>query len=360
MQRLTVTPEQYRSHYLDSDRAQWRFALVLFAIPNLGFLSFDYALFGLSAMFYAFLAVRLVHIAYSLWLWRRLPGMTDALRAQHLMLVWCYLGIAIILINALGRPPEYFGHYVFEVYALLVLFAAVPLPPRMQLSVALVYLPISLGILFLYKKPPLALYTGNVLFVLLLTVVSGYLISVRIDRYRTSALAARLELEAQARTDPLTGIANRRAFMDWARIELSRHDRSGKSLAVLMLDIDHFKAVNDRYGHSAGDLLLVEFAHRIAAGLRAYDQFARMGGEEFVIVLPDCSYDEAIVIAERLRESVVAKPFTANDAQVSMAVSIGVTRLHDEETTIDGALQRADAALYSAKESGRNRVEVIG
>lgn len=359
-QHLTVTPEQYRSHYLDSDRAQWRFALVLFAVPNLGFISFDYALFGFSTMFYVFIGLRLLHVSYSAWLWFFLPRLDNATIAYRYMAVWCHLGVAIILINALGRPAAYFGHYVFEVYAMLVLFAAVPLPPKLQLSAALTYLPFSLYILFAYKAPPLALYTGNVVFVLVLTVVSGYLISTRIQRYRMSALAARIELEAQARTDPLTGIANRRAFMDWVQVELARHDRSGTTLSVLMLDIDHFKAINDRYGHSAGDLLLTEFAQRIAIGLRAYDQFARMGGEEFVIVLPDCTMEEAATIAERLRESVAARPFAAKEEQVPMTMSVGVTRLLDGETSIDGALRRADTALYQAKDAGRNRIGLIG
>lgn len=356
MQRLTVTQAQYRSHYLDSDRAQWRFALLLFSIPIVGFVWSDYVLYGLSTTFYLFVTIRAIHVAYSAWLWHVLPRINDADKSYRLMLIWCFLGVVFLLINALGRPPEYFGHYVFEVYAVLVLFAAVPLPPAMQLGAALMYLPASLLILFTYKQAPLPIYNGNVVFVLLLTVVSGYLISLRIHRYRMAVLIARVELEAQARTDPLTGIANRRAFVDWTHGELSRHDRSGKALTILMLDIDHFKAVNDRYGHSSGDLLLVEFAQRISAGLRAYDQFARMGGEEFVVALPDCELAEALTIAERLRESVAAQPFTAIDEKVSMTVSIGVTSLHDGESTIDGALKRSDTALYRAKDSGRNRV----
>lgn len=357
---MRVTEEQFRAHYFDADRAQWRFAMVLFSFPVIAFGWFDYALYGLTPAFYGFITVRLLLLTFSIWLWFHLPRVESAATADRLLAVWGILGIAIIVINAIGRPRDYYGHYVFEVFAVLLFYSAVPMPPRRQLALMMLYLPVALAILIFYKQAPIPIYTGNVSLVLVLTVASGYLISRRIDRYRMTALVARLELEQQARTDPLTCIANRRAFMEWAGAEVARQDRNNRPLSLLMLDIDHFKAVNDQHGHAAGDELLVEFTQRVAAGLRRYDQFARLGGEEFLIALPDCDLSEALHTAERLRRGIASAPFSATGQAVAITASVGVTRLHGGETRVEGMLKRADAALYAAKDAGRNRVEAVG
>lgn len=356
---MLPTPEEYRAHYLDADRTQWRFALVLFAVPAVVFVWFDYALFGLSEKFFAFAALRAVLLAYSAWLWSYLPRVIVATRADALLLVWCILGIVLTVINAIGRPTEYYGHYVFEVFALLVFYAAVPLPPNKQLALTLLYLPVSLAVLLFYKTPPLAIYTSSVAFVLLLGAASGYLISRRIDRYRMAAFVAQIHLERQARSDPLTEISNRRAFMEWATSELARRHRGSEPLSLMMLDIDKFKRVNDVHGHLAGDAILVEMCRRIGSTLRRYDQFARLGGEEFAVALPNTEVDEATRIAERIREVVSSAPYEVPGGRIPLTISIGVTRLHDGELQIDSALKRADAALYAAKQGGRDRVELL-
>ena len=190
-----------------------------------------------------------------------------------------------------------------------------------------------------------------------MTLIAGYLIALRIEKYRRAAVVATRELEAVARTDALTGVANRRAFMHWADIEVSRVGRGpDEGLAVLIIDIDHFKAVNDAFGHSAGDQLLVDFCRRVEATLRHYDAFARMGGEEFVVGLPRCDLAGASATAERIRTAVANEPFVVNGTAVTKTVSIGVATLHLGESEIDAALGRADAALYAAKRSGRNCV----
>jgi diguanylate cyclase (GGDEF)-like protein len=236
---------------------------------------------------------------------------------------------------------------------------AMPMQPGAQLAVGITYLVVALPILFFYKQPPTAVYTSNTAAVMLLTVISGYLIARRIRDYRIDALVAQLKLEHQARTDALTGIANRRAFLDAAHQELSRVNRRESPLTVLMLDIDHFKKVNDRFGHDVGDDLLAEFARRIEKGLRGYDQFARLGGEEFAVMLPGCNVEQAVATAERLRHAISAEPFAVRGNIVPMTVSIGVGIVREFEMTIDGVLTRADTALYAAKDNGRDRVEVV-
>jgi len=356
---VAVTPEQYRAHYWATDAEQWRFALVLFLVPTVLFVWFDYQLNGTTWLFYGFVAMRVAMASYSLWLIFALRRLQNRRLLERLLLLWTLCGITVFALNALGRPPEFFGHYVFEVFALMLFFSAMPMQPGAQLAVGITYLVVALPILFFYKQPPTAVYTSNTAAVMLLTVISGYLIARRIRDYRVDALVAQLKLEHQARTDALTGIANRRAFLDAAHQELSRVNRSESPLTVLMLDIDHFKKVNDRFGHDVGDDLLAEFARRIEKGLRGYDQFARLGGEEFAVMLPGCNLEQAVATAERLRHAISAEPFAVRGNIVPMTVSIGVGIVREFEMTIDGVLTRADTALYAAKDNGRDRVEVV-
>ena len=165
------------------------------------------------------------------------------------------------------------------------------------------------------------------------------------------------KLKRQARIDYLTGVSNRGYFMDQAESERSRAVRYGKPLSLYMLDIDYFKKVNDSYGHKIGDLVLVKLAEVCRAALREVDIIGRIGGEEFVILLPETELVEATEVAERLRESIAnAKVPLEGGLPLTFTVSIGVTSLSSREDNLDVLLNRADKALYQAKEQGRNRV----
>lgn len=162
----------------------------------------------------------------------------------------------------------------------------------------------------------------------------------------------RIELEHLANHDSLTHALTRRHMDDACRAELERCRRHGRSMALLMMDLDHFKAVNDTYGHQAGDQVLVNFVAEVKALLRGPDQLGRFGGEEFMALLPETSLEEAVHVAERIRELFAV----AND-EPHCTVSIGITTNHKDTDTVDTLLARADAALYRAKAKGRNRVE---
>ncbi len=158
---------------------------------------------------------------------------------------------------------------------------------------------------------------------------------------------ANLGLEALVRTDPLTGLLNRRGYLEVAERELARARRTDEPLALAMLDLDHFKRFNDSHGHAQGDALLVGATRAWAEELREIDVLARWGGEEFVVVLPRCTAEVATRVLDRVRES----------TPMDQTCSIGVAMWNGEEG-IEGLSQRADAALYQAKESGRDRVTV--
>jgi len=167
-------------------------------------------------------------------------------------------------------------------------------------------------------------------------------------------------LERQALTDPLTDLGNRRALEDQAAREIARAERSGAALALIAIDLDHFKRVNDSYGHDVGDVVLQAFSNLARQVLRDGDVLCRMGGEEFAVLLPDTNREQALQVAERLREAVATTPAkvgqdATDDGTLTYTASLGVTLVYAGETTLKPAIKRADQGLYAAKEAGRNR-----
>jgi diguanylate cyclase (GGDEF)-like protein len=155
--------------------------------------------------------------------------------------------------------------------------------------------------------------------------------------------------------DHLTGARSRRAFFELAAREQARSLRRGGPLSLLLFDVDHFKRINDTHGHATGDRVLVEIVERAGTVVRGIDTIARLGGEEFAVLLPDTGTDTALLVAERLRRILARAPDAAAKAGIGYTVSMGVATLHPDES-IDAMLSRADAALYAAKAGGRNAV----
>ena len=173
-------------------------------------------------------------------------------------------------------------------------------------------------------------------------------------RARTEQLeAANAELHLQARSDPLTGVLNRRGLDAQFDFALALAQRSGRALSLISIDVDHFKRVNDTYGHPQGDLVLKGLAHTLQESLRSSDLVARLGGEEFVALLPDTDLEGAINVAEELRLTIADQQ---HEVVGRIFVSLGVSMLRPGEKTATALLERADAALYAAKHQGRNRV----
>lgn len=164
------------------------------------------------------------------------------------------------------------------------------------------------------------------------------------------------ELRRWATTDSLTGMANRRHFLEQCEREMQRASRYGRPMPVLIFDVDLFKSINDRYGHAVGDEALKTIADVAAANLRETDLMGRLGGEEFGVLLPETDTTGAIDLAERLRAAIADAPMTVNGETVSLSISVGVAMLHPDDGSVDALFNRADQALYRAKHAGRNRV----
>lgn len=182
----------------------------------------------------------------------------------------------------------------------------------------------------------------------------------QLDAYRQKILGQNRELERLATTDPLTGVYNRRYFMDFAAKEFLRSQRYSHMFSAIQMDIDHFKRINDSHGHAVGDEVLRAFAANCLEVLRESDVLGRVGGEEFSIILPETEMAGALIAAERFRQAIADLKVYADDEVVRVTVSIGITILRQDDTGIEAVLKRADEALYLAKNGGRNKVVCAG
>jgi diguanylate cyclase (GGDEF)-like protein len=182
----------------------------------------------------------------------------------------------------------------------------------------------------------------------------------RILELQDELIAARETRRQQATHDVLTGAFNRRTVLEGLQRELSRVQREGTSVGVILVDLDHFKLINDTHGHSMGDKVLREAVHRLQQELRSHDLLGRYGGEELLIVLPGCSIAETVVVAERLRQRLAREPIKLPDGQIFVTGSFGVATSTADGENSEALIQTADASLYRAKHEGRNRVVCEG
>jgi diguanylate cyclase (GGDEF)-like protein len=222
------------------------------------------------------------------------------------------------------------------------------------------------GALFLLRTPLAAMLpwspTNHMLGSVWLTVLSfeALLFTISIAFILLAMAKERTELRHRtaAMVDPLTGIANRRSFLQDATQLAKRHSANPRPTAVLLIDLDHFKSINDRFGHALGDRALEIFAQSARQSVRSSDLIGRLGGEEFAAVLVNTSQDKAVAVAERIRASFAQAALEVDSRPVGATVSIGLVHCQDAVLDVPELLAQADQALYFAKEHGRNRVEV--
>jgi diguanylate cyclase (GGDEF)-like protein len=164
------------------------------------------------------------------------------------------------------------------------------------------------------------------------------------------------KIEKLAITDELTGIYNRRGLFELGLHDFNRARRTNMLLSIIYIDIDHFKDINDQYGHSKSDMILRELVNRVKANLRDMDTFSRVGGDEFIILLPEANLQQAQEIANRLKAVVSNLPFQIGPLPIPVSLCMGVTQI-DQLDTFSNLIDRADSLMYKAKQNGRNRIE---
>jgi diguanylate cyclase (GGDEF)-like protein len=276
-----------------------------------------------------------------------LPAIQDSVHYRLFLFTPVVAGINLSVVWLLWRQPDDRARPVcLPLIALELVFMA-------QMSLRTLYLAAS-------KHRPLTfmgseyLQTSGSLFVMLFLSVATMSCAL-IVTYQQELALRRASL-----TDALTGWLNRRALHDIARREFRRTGRTGTALFFITFDLDHFKAVNDRYGHGIGDIALCHVTAVSAQALRGYDALFRTGGEEFAVLVSGGSLADVCGIAQRLRELVAVTPLLTHGLEIPMTVSVGLAEARDGDAQWEDVLRRADEALYHAKQHGRNRVSVHG
>ena len=288
----------------------------------------------------------------------RLPGMVVTYMFGHPLVVLAYFnGVHAIVTGLLLAVAPAFGFVMFKnrhvMNALLITWAEI-----IMLGFAVSMGWVADAPLF-GDAPPNRFMAPMWLFMQVLIgfpVAIGFLM---FTRYIVNALRAReLQVRELSRRDALTGSWNRGYLTELMAREVAVAERTGQPLSLVVVDLDHFKRINDNHGHSAGDQALIQAARGLADSIREVDHIGRYGGEEFVLLLPNCDTDNARIIAERCREALANKPVDTGRVRLQLSASFGIATCHGEALDIDELFRRADRALYRAKDNGRNRVEV--
>lgn len=276
--------------------------------------------------------------------------------ASYLWILICEADFVLIANRLDGGMTYGIGGFMFFMLASIVFSQCFPLYLNIIMAFSLALLPHLLGIAGIardFQHANYAVLIWPATFVVLFMqffITQNYLRRYDLER----------QLELAANTDPMTGARNRRYFMNLFSQEMTRVRRTGQCLSLLMLDIDHFKKVNDTFGHPTGDEVIRKVADICRVGSREIDVVARLGGEEFAVLLPGTDEQGAIAVAERIRTLIAdtAVP-TPDNSSLHFTVSLGVAKLAFEEWDEEILMARADAALYQAKMAGRNRVVYI-
>ena len=320
----------------------------------------------------------LTHIAFlSLFYWAEVDAMAIINVASVLCYVWTFwlahqgrigmcwvvtalevLAHAILAVWVIGWASG-FHFYILLVIPVAVItnFRSLAIKVMLVSALTMVYLGMDMPLL---RRPPIVplpdtvidgLHYFNVLgTILILIFLAGY--------YHYLISKAEANLREMATTDPLTQLRNRRAVIEAIRDEELRMQRAETQMSFVLCDLDHFKQVNDTYGHDAGDEVLKAVSRVLTEGIREVDHLARWGGEEFLLVLPGAGTQEAQLVAERLRQRIEALRVKVGHQELRISMTFGVSALHPGETS-ENTISRADQALYAGKHAGRNRV-VLG
>ena len=276
-----------------------------------------------------------------------------------LMVAW---SIALMCFMHEGYESQYYAGITLVLLCVGLLFSwRTTMAIGFNLAIYLFYMaPLVLG-LTSFDDLPLALTNQFFLIATAVVTTASHAHRRALERREFDAQIAQQNLLAEVQTmatiDWLTNLYNRRHFFRLGEEEIARARRYRHDISVIMIDIDHFKAVNDTYGHSVGDEVLCAIAKRILAGLRQSDIAGRYGGEEFALVLPETDLESAAeIVAERLRDTIAARPIDTAEGPLHVTISVGVAGVDVTHENLLDALSRADSGLYAAKHAGRNKV----
>ena len=350
--RNPIRELSFREWEIESSLPVLRPLLVILGAAFSAFILPDLIVLGFGPALAVSIALRSLFLGLTIAVALRMgsgPGLRER-ESQLAFVTFCAVAIfGLELFLYRGHDP-----YIQSMSVMLMIVGIFLIPNRLGFAMVMTLLLSAEGtanLLFREARPPSS-ETAAIITDFLICGALASTLSWKIGRARRLEFLRAEELRSISRTDLLTGLPNRRAFEEQLEDAISRCDRHDEMAALIMVDIDHFKDVNDQYGHEVGDRVLAEFAERIREAIRQSDRPARWGGEEFAVVLPLTRIGEAIEMADRLRGRIADRPFAGSG---ELSASFGVTALKPDDD-IEDAVLRADRALYAAKRLGRNRV----
>ncbi|UYG04568.1 GGDEF domain-containing protein [Halomonas sp. LR3S48] len=366
----------YRRLIKTRARFETRLSLILVSFIFGMFAISDYNLLGFTREYYLLITMRVVVVSLCLLLAFIIGRWGNYFRKiwLHALPLWI-LATGIILIVPL-RPESLLTQITAVVVATMAFYLLIP---NLLTVVAFASLYLSVGflaaaVLFADISPVAALRLS---LLLIMTNAVSFCALLRLENLQRKQfallqeerdqnhhllkeIALRKDLEAQLRMvaerDALTGLDSRSHFMKRAKALLQRSRMEKKPFSLFMIDVDHFKSINDTWGHTHGDRVLAKIAEACAQSLRPTDVIGRFGGEEFMVALPDTGPEDAQIVAERLKKRVAELPLQEDMSEMRLSVTIGIALAHTEEADLDSLITRADQSLYVGKRDGRNRV----
>ncbi len=347
----------------------WGALLLLFALP-------DYAALGPTKPFYYLLAYRVIIVVMLLLTFFKIKPNTVIFKISYPITLIVIAGFSGFMLFFVFRPD--IVNWIVGVIMIQLIGLMMFVPIRFSLSLlgglyGLVITMVTRWVMGTTKENLVGLF-----FLLMLPMVIGAATTIRLAiiqrrQYVSLKRADKLNLELQnemdqrlklekvlkelAATDPLTGLYNRREYEMLFKHEIERVRRMKTPLSLCIIDLDHFKKVNDTYGHGVGDEVLRRTAELLRKNLRAVEIIGRFGGEEFIIFFPDTSIDQAVMISDRFLKALSATDINIGVSTIRITATAGITQLLPSDKDINSIIRRADAALYRGKEGGRNRVE---
>ena len=353
----------YRVAHLRADVTQSILYMFIIGVSNLFMLGVDAQLFKNNPnSFMLMVLFRSGYVVVTITIGILLRNTTRVRTYDRLTFAWVLFTIIFMLLINFTRPANYLSTS-FDVIIPFAIYLLSPLRIKHTLILAFSF---SLGTLYIdfFHKFGVDLITLNVATSAQIIVhVLGLSFSLQLQSYRRKSYQALIdEKDAKemvaylANIDPLTKSLTRRQFMNIAESEFRRFQRYRRPLSILILDADHFKGINDTYGHHAGDLTLRSLSLVAMEQKRAQDTFGRLGGEEFGLLMPETTLDQACNVAERVRRVWDESPVNLDGELIHSTMSIGVAEAVETDQSLEDLLRRADRMLYKAKESGRNQV----
>ncbi len=372
-----ATEQSFQKYFQSLTNRQLRVALMIWAFMQLFFAVPDYQALGASREFFYLLAYRIAIVLPLLAIIVNIKtdGVMD--RIHYAIMAVAIAGFTGFMLLFVYRSD--IVNWVVGVIMLMIIGLLMYIPIRFCLAFSAALYGAIITLATRYAMGSSRYNLVGLFFLLMLPFVIGAATARRLAFLQRSqfALAAktakinqeleneiqqRLKLEATlkelAATDPLTGLYNRREYEMLFAHEIERARRMNTALSVCIVDLDHFKNVNDTYGHGVGDEVLRRTAKLYRDHLRTMDIIGRLGGEEFIILLPETSIENAVAVGHRLLEALAATEIDTGTAVINITATIGISQLLPGDRDFNTIIQRADAALYRGKEAGRNRVEV--